>query len=766
MKSLLSYMLGILFLLSTSAIILHAEESMEESNLLLSSTTITPGETGVLSIEINNAIDLAGLSFDLYYDGSFFDFYSYNASGLLSNANLEVNLNHNGIIKVSLTSLEGINGSGDLINLYFSSSSDISPGAYLVDMAVGEAYDVLLNPISLDGQSGQIVVESVQETIPTVYFYSQVSKDNLSIGDTFTFSFFSYNLNNLSAGDFEIYYDHMFLTLLDVTPSSDIINSGAIISTNSSSPGFVNISLASSDSIQAIQFFTLEFAVIADSNQTIDIGLKAKNLYDVNLKPMNGTESSQLITLSQIIVKEDYPDIYITDYTGNQNLDFNVQVRLENQSLLAAGDFVIDYDHTILEVININVGDQVINHGGYLFFNQHYGEGQIGFSYINENGISLEELLLTITFRPINITEETLTQLSISGSGTVDEEFNDIQLDYGTGDIILKEPIDLPIGQGVQVNYQINYNQQMTNEFSMTVDYGVTVEFDSGSFAQESFEFLGFIEQGKVDPSFDFKKNVIATNHMDLVALFKPIDSTAIIFMDANQDYIKTLYTDELGYLNLSDIPDYSLYSKPGLLPVGWSQDTEKVFLEDTILYVEYEIADTDQLSLTVENGSGSGTYLFNETVTVQASGEGVFNYWLKDGQIASLNENYDFTMADHHTLVAVYDTNFVHEWNAFITVSPLLELRDGFVTILGQFDLSQDEELIEYGILYSYQIDDMTIDTADGKINSHKYNPNTNEFVLSLETQITEAPNYRGFIITKNRTSGEITITYSYLSP
>ncbi|MFW5794492.1 MAG: hypothetical protein ACOCV1_03305, partial [Bacillota bacterium] len=294
------------------------------------------------------------------------------------------------------------------------------------------------------------------------------------------------------------------------------------------------------------------------------------------------------------------------------------------------------------------------------------------------------------------------------------------------------------------------------------VSYGERVSIDVGSHANETQDFLGFIVQDKVTPTIDTSLSIRVTEQMDVKAYFKPADSIAVIFMDTNQDLLKVLYTDGSGSLNEGEVPDYNEQIKPGLSATGWSVDTSQVFTEDTIVYPLFN-NDSGTMDLTVDNGTGAGTYDYNEVATVTASGSGTFNYWLKDGLIASLDETYSFTMVDNHHLEAVYDSGFTADSDIFVTISPFFELRTNHITLLGQFDLPEDEELVEWGILTSDMPGGITFDTPDVQVyNSNKYNPNTSEFMMSFEDTIGNAPYYRAFVKTINTTDDTVTTTYS----
>lgn len=330
---------------------------------------------------------------------------------------------------------------------------------------------------------------------------------------------------------------------------------------------------------------------------------------------------------------------------------------------------------------------------------------------------------------------------------------------------------------GFDFTYNINLGGNITPSATLNREYGDIVSIDAGTLAHDGHEYVGFLENGKVLPVINGSKSFRITETTNIEVFYKPTGSTVVIFMDANQDYLEVRYTDatnnpgtgNLPYNETDNLlPDHTAYTKPGLTASGWTADglttidfSTHEFTEDTIVFPLYQSSVSGDLTLSVENGTvnEASPYSFNQTVTVSANGSGTFNYWLKDGIIASLDETYSFTMADNHDLVAVYDSGFVADFDIFISANGYMV--DGSPVILGQFDIPEDEDLVEWGILTSDMDGGITLNTPNVTIvNSNKYNPNTNEFVLSFDTAL---DNFRAFIKTVNQTSGEVSTVYSY---
>jgi hypothetical protein len=304
------------------------------------------------------------------------------------------------------------------------------------------------------------------------------------------------------------------------------------------------------------------------------------------------------------------------------------------------------------------------------------------------------------------------------------------------------------------------------------VNYGTIINVDSGSFPQSGKTYVGYLENDKVSPTMNTSDTIRATDNTDITLIYKTSGTNAVIFMDANQDFINVLFTDGENHVNSANVPNHSSYTKPGLTVQGWTQNGSDVisdwttteFSSDTIVYLKYSDPATADLTLTVTNGSGGGSFKFNETVTVDTTGSTgtTFNYWLKDGEIASYSESYTFTMVTNHTLEAVYDgVGFTPHSGNFVYVSESYVLQDNYISILSQFDLDSGEELVEWGIVYSSTEATPTLATSNTTIKySNKYNASTNEFVMSFADSISTVY-YRAFV-TSIDSSDNITTDYS----
>jgi hypothetical protein len=147
-----------------------------------------------------------------------------------------------------------------------------------------------------------------------------------------------------------------------------------------------------------------------------------------------------------------------------------------------------------------------------------------------------------------------------------------------TNNMVLADA-DGPTNEQFQFNWSVNMPGQAPDdalESALTVDYGNVVTFDVGSLTPTGKAFIGFQMNGKVemDASKFTDNGIRVTQDTDVDAFFKNIGETVVIFMDANQDFIASYYTDpetDKVVFGEDATPDYLAHPKPGLEALGWT---------------------------------------------------------------------------------------------------------------------------------------------------------------------------------------------------
>lgn len=203
------------------------------------------------------------------------------------------------------------------------------------------------------------------------------------------------------------------------------------------------------------------------------------------------------------------------------------------------------------------------------------------------------------------------------------------------------------------------------------------------------------------------------------------------------------------------------LPSKPNMLiseTAKWSQSINGI-TDDKVVFLQYEIDTTETYELTVENGNGSGIYTYNDIATVTpdeaASGE-TFSHWELDGNIVSYEEEFSISIFHDKTLEAIF-LETPENPESIMRISESLELRSNQNSFVGQFELHNDHELIEYGFILSDELQDLDYETGERYRSSKFYGP-TGEFMSTFSRDFETAIAY---MVVEN-TLGDLEYIYS----
>ena len=315
-----------------------------------------------------------------------------------------------------------------------------------------------------------------------------------------------------------------------------------------------------------------------------------------------------------------------------------------------------------------------------------------------------------------------------------------------------------------QVTVNVTSYFDSTNQITATLTnqtYGSKVSFSSNLTLSEGYSFAYWIYNGVVREDLPLNYSFTVTSDTDLIAIFRPNDKYAAVFMDSNGDLINVQYISQYG--NAADITE-GLPSKPGYVisSVKWDKSLLNI-QNNTIFILQYTLASSASFSVSVTNGSGDGTYNYNNFVTVVAdtpiSGQ-YFNYWKIVDKVVSYDSTYQFSVFENTVIEAVYSTNQI-SLVPNITIGNNLNLRSGYNTYVGQFDFPNNYELIEFGLISSSSTD-LILNLDSLSINRYqvtKFNELTNEFVASIPTASTAS--IRAYLVVMDE-SGNLFTTYN----
>lgn len=425
-KRIFALFLSLCLILSAAPVVSGAATGQQ---VTANAVTVTAGNTASVTLRAENFENIAALDVYIYYDPAVFTLSSTYNGSMLSGAQTSVNTAEAGTITLSTMSLTGINGSGNLITVYFYTSADVAPGTYPITVAIGRAYDGNLQPVTVGSVSGSVTLNQPVET-ETFRIYNYRDKSTLQKGDILSCRIANYYNYSFASGTFTVEYDHELFALDSVELDPGLLGEGAMYSINSSILGQVRIVYANVDPVNNFYLFTVKLKVIADTDATTTINAQASNVYRPGLSAYLPSSVSNTLTLVKLPAVTDYPNAFLQTEELEVGKQSKSTFSLEAGSGVAAADFTLIYDPTILRCVNVAMAEGLADQGGMLIINDNYTAGTIRFSYVNLSAWDAADLpLVEITWEPLQ-SPQSHYAIVPRAVGVVDETQNAITLEY------------------------------------------------------------------------------------------------------------------------------------------------------------------------------------------------------------------------------------------------------------------------------------------------------------------------------------------------
>ena len=416
---------------SSAAVFASAEEGAPR--IYAADCTATQGGYAYVDIKAENLSDVGSMEVYVSYDTSVFAYNSSSENGLNAGNICEVaDDSEEGVITLLSLSLSGMNGSGDLWRITFSVAKDAPAGQYTLRVAVGEVTSSGREPLEVGSGNGKITVKESSVPVQRMYIYANAGPAAHE-GEETSATFYTNNACGVAAADFEVEYDASRLHLEEVSLGAALTGANnALWSVNSQIAGYIKVSYIAPQGVtgSASPLLVCRFTVVGNVEEKVPVILSASSMYD---SAQNGITASDATANISTLYREpvvDYPDISVSGYSGTDG-QFAVTVSAEGETALAAGDFVVQYDVSVLQCLSVvkAEGDSVV------IINPNYTEGEVRFSFVDEDGIAEDTAMVVITFAPLVSQGE--TQVTVSGKTLVDADFNDVSVECVPADIAI-----------------------------------------------------------------------------------------------------------------------------------------------------------------------------------------------------------------------------------------------------------------------------------------------------------------------------------------
>jgi endonuclease I len=302
------------------------------------------------------------------------------------------------------------------------------------------------------------------------------------------------------------------------------------------------------------------------------------------------------------------------------------------------------------------------------------------------------------------------------------------------------------------------------NTISTTIQsqvFGAKISFATSLSTMENYSFVFWNVNGIVRTDLSVDNLFPVKDGLSIKGVFKPSGKVVAVFQDSNGKVI------DIQYLNPGQAPtaiaDVDLPTKPGYVYATPRWDKPLSALStDAVYTLQYTVNTSSNYSVSITNGSGDGTYAYNQIATAVADtpAEGMhFDYWKSGDRIVSRNATHSFTVLGPVSIEAVY-SDTAPKTEPWIAVSNDLALRSGYESYIGQFGLPEGYDLIEYGIISSNASESIVLGQVGvTKHQANRYLAETNEFLISVQnTAILSA---RAYMIVED-TDGNFVTVYS----
>ena len=379
------------------------------------------GEYAYGYVYIDDLADIASFTVAVHYDASKVEIvYDYNAVA----CSLYDSSNANGCLQYSYI----FDGSGsstktNLFYFYYKIKDNATVGNTFFDVVVSDAYNTSLADVQLQGkQTAFEIIEKQEEKTCNIY---GTDFANTSVKGEFELNWYISDWQ-IASGAITIQYDADLFEFVELQ-KNDFFNN-KITDVNTSLKGSIYLSFAGTEYSGSTNLLSAKFKTTKNVDETSQIKLTTTDLYDLAL---NKVLCKEFVSSVQIQKDSSYAEdkagmILSSDY-DDENGQVVVTIKLEKDSHLGAGDFVLTFNSNHLEYVSstkeftpsfFNINDKDVE------------EGKLKFSLISLSDITEEQTVLTVVFNAKHACQNITALIDISGSGLGDFLTNPIMLNF------------------------------------------------------------------------------------------------------------------------------------------------------------------------------------------------------------------------------------------------------------------------------------------------------------------------------------------------
>lgn len=419
-QALVTVILTLALLTGMLSVTAFASDSGDIKVTATATASVKQGNTGYCYVYIDSLENLSSLSVAVHYDSAKVSVSSSNLYNKVSSIVYDSTVKDSAVQFSYVFDGKGKANKTQLFYFTYNVLSDAEVGDSFFDIIVTDAYDSGLNSMPVSGSRCKFgISENVTSKTCSVYGTSSVST---SVNGEFTLSY-RLSTTAIASGNFAIAYDHELFEAIEVTAGSVLTNKIYDINLLT---GEICVSFVGTEYSSSYQLVTVKFRSIKNTTESSKIKLSVTELYDKDLNLV--TSSGYTTTVNNQFdpdYTEDPPSMSLRAEYSNSKV--TLEVRLDADSHLGAGDFVIEFDSSKLTLSSYEKGFTPT------FFNvndKKASEGVFKISIISLEDIVTEESVITLVFDAVRGDADYTLDFALSGSGLADSLTESIVLNF------------------------------------------------------------------------------------------------------------------------------------------------------------------------------------------------------------------------------------------------------------------------------------------------------------------------------------------------
>lgn len=417
LKAFISITLVVLLALCTAGVPAAAADA--NTVTATTSATVKQGSSAYCYVYIDSTEGIAALDVTVHFDSQKVKITSlYNSVGctLYDSVTNADNIQFSYILDG-----KGTASKTRLFYFYYQVLSDAEVGGAYFDITVGEAYDSALNDLEVFGSQCSFTINEEVISKSCSVYGSGTALTSISEEFALSYRFSSYQI---ASGTAVITYDPELFEVVSVTNGAFL--NGKLADVNCDLAGSVYISFVGTEYNTNKDLVTVKFKTLKNTNEVSKIALSTTELCDLELNSISCTGCNTDVTVAyNDEYLEDAPKMLVSaEYDGQTN-KVTATVKLEQNSRLGAGDFVLEFDPAVLTLTSYQKGFEP----NFFYINdKEAAEGVLKFSIISLEDILAEQDVISLSFDATQTCNEQTVTLDISGSMLSDSLTNSIKL--------------------------------------------------------------------------------------------------------------------------------------------------------------------------------------------------------------------------------------------------------------------------------------------------------------------------------------------------